>query len=99
MINGIIEDRVKVLEKGVQTKGNAHKIQTLEEAIKNVCMVVDVVMKKVVMATVSGMDKIKKQQKKAGSDGEDLAGKMEQKAMVKGTVEDLVKAWKLIEDA
>lgn len=98
MVNGIIDERM-VLEKGMQEKGDENIIQILEEAVQNVCMVVDVVMKKVVMATISSMGKIKKQQKKkALGDSEDLASKMELNAIVNNTIEDLMKAWKLIKD-
>lgn len=45
----------------MQEQGNDNRIQTLEKAVKSVCLVVDAVMKKVVMATVSSMGKIKKQ--------------------------------------
>lgn len=84
----------------MQEKGDEKKIQILEEVVQNVCMVVDVVMKKAVMATVSGMGKIKKKQKKKETgDGEGLASKMELKETMNDTIEDLMRAWRLIEDA
>lgn len=99
LIKGIKEERLKFLEKGMQAKGNIQRIQTLEEAVKNVCVVVDAMMKKAAMAIVLGLGKIKQQRKKGATDKEDLVGKMERKTTVHGIVEDLLKAWKLIEDA
>lgn len=86
-----LEERLQVLEKGMQEQDKDNRIQALEKAVKILCLVVDVVMKRAIMATISGMGKIKKQQKKkATSKGVDLSGKMELNEIVDNIVEDLL---------
>lgn len=96
----MLEERLVILEKMVQNEDNASRFQALDYVVQNMCRVVDAVMKKIVMATISRQGKIKKQQRKREyKDEADLLEKMEVKNSVDDIFEDLIKAWSLIEDA
>lgn len=59
----ILKERLAILENMVQNDNNGSTFQALERAMLNMCRVVDAVMKKYMMVTISRQGKIKKKTK------------------------------------